>query len=154
MAYVPVPKDLSKVKTKVAFNLTKRQILCFSVALLIGLPLFFLLKDSAGTSLEIKGYSRFVKYSDILEGNGGNLNIPRYIQKIDDTLPQNIAAHLKGGIPGKDVESLKRLWAISPDLKLQIFKCIDETHDVCYQGCPEIFCDDLRTLLISRRNNT
>ena len=51
MAYVPVPKDLSKVKTKVAFDLTKRQILCFSVALLIGLPLFFLLKDSAGTSL-------------------------------------------------------------------------------------------------------
>ena len=41
MAYVPVPKDLSKVKTKVAFNLTKRQ----------GLPLFFLLKDSTGTSL-------------------------------------------------------------------------------------------------------
>ena len=51
LAYVPVPKDLSKVKTKVAFNLTKRQILCFSVALLMGLPLFFLLKDSAGTSL-------------------------------------------------------------------------------------------------------
>lgn len=51
MAYVPVPKDLSKVKTKVAFNLTKRQIICFAAALLIGLPLFFLLKDSAGTSL-------------------------------------------------------------------------------------------------------
>ena len=51
MAYVPVPKDLSKVKTKVAFNLTKRQIVCFAVALLLGLPLFFLLKDSAGTSL-------------------------------------------------------------------------------------------------------
>ena len=50
MAYVPVPKDLSKVKTKVALNLTKRQIICFSVALLMGLPLFFLLKDSAGTS--------------------------------------------------------------------------------------------------------
>ena len=51
MAYVPVPKDLSKVKTKVAFNLTKRQIVCFAAALLIGLPLFFLLKDSAGTNL-------------------------------------------------------------------------------------------------------
>lgn len=50
MAYVPVPKDLSKVKTKVAFNLTKRQILCFAAALIVGLPLFFLLKDSAGTS--------------------------------------------------------------------------------------------------------
>ena len=50
MAYVPVPKDLSKIKTKVAFNLTKRQIVCFAVALIVGLPLFFLLKDSAGTS--------------------------------------------------------------------------------------------------------
>ena len=51
MAYVPVPKDLSKVKTKVAFNLTKRQIVCFAAALLIGLPRFFLLKGSAGTNL-------------------------------------------------------------------------------------------------------
>lgn len=50
MAYVPVPKDLSKIKTKVAFNFTKRQIVCFAVALIVGLPLFFLLKDSAGTS--------------------------------------------------------------------------------------------------------
>ena len=51
MAYVPVPKDLSKVKTKVALNLTKRQIICFAAALILGLPLFFLLKDSAGTNL-------------------------------------------------------------------------------------------------------
>ena len=51
MAYVPVPKDLSKVKTKVIFNLTKRQLLCFAAALVIGLPLFFLLKGAAGTSL-------------------------------------------------------------------------------------------------------
>lgn len=51
MAYVPVPKDLSKVKTKVVFNLTRRQLLCFTAALTVGLPLFFLLKGSAGTSL-------------------------------------------------------------------------------------------------------
>ena len=51
MAYVPVPKDLSKIKTKVAFNLTKRQIICFAAALAMGLPLFFLLKNSAGTSM-------------------------------------------------------------------------------------------------------
>ena len=50
MAYVPVPKDLTKVKTKVALNLTKRQIVCFAAALAMGLPLFFLLKDSAGNS--------------------------------------------------------------------------------------------------------
>ena len=50
MAYVPVPKDLSKVKTKVVLNLTKRQLLCFAAALVVGLPLFFLLKGSTGTS--------------------------------------------------------------------------------------------------------
>ena len=50
MAYVPVPKDLSKVKTKVVLNLTKRQLLCFVAALVVGLPLFFLLKGSTGTS--------------------------------------------------------------------------------------------------------
>ena len=50
MAYVSVPKDLSTVKTKVALNLTKRQLICFSAALAYGLPVFFLTKDSVGTS--------------------------------------------------------------------------------------------------------
>lgn len=86
--------------------------------------------------LEIPGYSRFVKYTDILEQNTGNLNVPRYIQKIDDTLPQNIAAHLKGGIPGTDIESLKRLWNISPALKQDIFTCMDEVHDVYNLALP------------------
>ena len=44
MAYVNVPKDLTKVKTKVLFNLTKRQLICFGSGALIGVPLFFLLK--------------------------------------------------------------------------------------------------------------
>ena len=38
---VPVPKDLSGIKTKVALNLTKRQIICFSGAALVGIPLYF-----------------------------------------------------------------------------------------------------------------
>ena len=50
MAYVPVPKDLNAVKTKVMFNLTKRQLLCFGGGALIGVPLFFLLKGHTGTS--------------------------------------------------------------------------------------------------------
>ena len=50
MAYVPVPKDLNAVKTKVAFNLTKRQIICFGSGLLVGLPLFFLTKGHFGGS--------------------------------------------------------------------------------------------------------
>ena len=51
MAYVPVPKDLTKVKTKVAFNLTKRQLVCFGGGALIGVPLFFLLRGPVGNSV-------------------------------------------------------------------------------------------------------
>ena len=50
MAYVPIPKDLSNVKTKVMLNLTQRQLICFSAALAVGLPPFFILKDYIGTS--------------------------------------------------------------------------------------------------------
>ena len=45
MAYVSVPRDLSKVKTKIIFNLTKRQLVCFGGGALIGVPLFFILKN-------------------------------------------------------------------------------------------------------------
>jgi hypothetical protein len=31
-AYISVPRDLSKVKSKIFFNLTKRQLICFSIA--------------------------------------------------------------------------------------------------------------------------
>jgi len=51
MAYVPVPKDLSKVKTKVVFNLTKRQIICFSLAGVCGIPVYFLTKSAIGTDV-------------------------------------------------------------------------------------------------------
>ncbi|NLW70150.1 MAG: PrgI family protein [Eubacteriaceae bacterium] len=50
MAYVPVPKDLTKVKTKVMLNMTKRQLICFGGGALIGVPLFFLLKEPMGVS--------------------------------------------------------------------------------------------------------
>ena len=50
-AYIPVPRDLTRVKTKVFFNLTKRQLICFGAALLIGVPLFFLVKSTGNVSL-------------------------------------------------------------------------------------------------------
>ncbi|MFI3205972.1 MAG: PrgI family protein [Clostridia bacterium] len=53
MAYVPIPKDLSNVKTKLMFNLTKRQLICFSIAALVGVPIFFLCKDTTGTSTAV-----------------------------------------------------------------------------------------------------
>ena len=54
-SYISVPRDLSKVKTKVFMNLTKRQILCFGAGALIGVPVFFLLKSSGNLSLAALG---------------------------------------------------------------------------------------------------
>ena len=53
MPYVPVPKDLTKVKTKVAFNLTKRQIICFSLGGVIGLPVYFLSRNVIGNTAAV-----------------------------------------------------------------------------------------------------
>ena len=44
MAYVPIPKDLKRVKTKVAFNLTKRQLIGFSIAGFIGIPVYLFMR--------------------------------------------------------------------------------------------------------------
>lgn len=44
-SYISVPRDLTKVKSKVMFNLTKRQLICFGAAALIGVPSFFLIKE-------------------------------------------------------------------------------------------------------------
>ena len=50
MAYVSVPKDLTKVKNKLVFNLTKRQLICFAIAAAVGLPFYFLTREALGTT--------------------------------------------------------------------------------------------------------
>lgn len=50
MAYVQVPKDLTKVKTKVLFNLTKRQLVCFGTGGILGVLFYWLTKNSLGST--------------------------------------------------------------------------------------------------------
>ncbi len=50
MAFVSVPKDLTKVKNKVVLNLTKRQLICLTIAAAIGLPFYFLTRGAIGIS--------------------------------------------------------------------------------------------------------
>lgn len=47
-SFISVPRDLTKVKSKIIFNLTKRQLICFSLAALVGVPSFFALKALFG----------------------------------------------------------------------------------------------------------
>lgn len=50
MAYVNVPNDLSKIKTKVAFNLTKRQLICFGGAAAVGIPVYLFTRSVIGNT--------------------------------------------------------------------------------------------------------
>ena len=110
---------------------------------------------------EIKGYSRLVPYTEIEDEytNDGDMNVPRYIQKVDDSLPQNIAAHLKGGIPKHDIDTLDRLWLVSGELKDAIFACVDPAHDI-YQlalasdAIEAVFEDDVHLQAEKRKEGT
>lgn len=51
MAYVNVPNDLTKVKTKMAFNLTKRQLICFGIAAVAGIPAYLFTRSVIGNTI-------------------------------------------------------------------------------------------------------
>ena len=53
MPFVSVPKDLTKVKTKIAFNLTKRQLICFGIAAVIGVPIYFITRGAVGGTVAV-----------------------------------------------------------------------------------------------------
>ena len=50
MPYVNVPNDLSKIKTKMAFNLTKRQLICFGSAAVVGIPIYLFTRSAIGNT--------------------------------------------------------------------------------------------------------
>ena len=60
MAYVKIPKDLTKVKTKVALNLTKRQLIRFSIAGIISFPIYFFSKNIMANDMAVLAMSMIV----------------------------------------------------------------------------------------------
>jgi len=65
-------------------------------------------------------YARMVSRAEI-EANDYNLNIPRYIDTTEPEDVQDIAAHLRGGIPQRDIDDLARYWDVFPALKTALF---------------------------------
>jgi hypothetical protein len=51
MFYIPIQKDFSKVKNKVALGLTKRQCICFACAAVIGIPTYMMVKQYIATDI-------------------------------------------------------------------------------------------------------
>lgn len=85
MAYVTVPKDLTRVKSKIVFGLTKRQLICFGGALLVGVPLYFLLRGRVTGSaaalimvFAIPNRQRlYCPYAAAPNGKGGKCDCPK-----------------------------------------------------------------------------
>ena len=77
-SYISVPRDLTKVKSKVMFNLTKRQLICFGLAALLGVPSFFLIKQFAAVSAAAIGMMVIMMpffFLAMYERNGQHLEV-------------------------------------------------------------------------------
>ncbi|WP_291380071.1 class I SAM-dependent DNA methyltransferase [Demequina sp.] len=79
--------------------------------------------DTFVNQKEIERYSRMVPVSEIADPkNGHNLNIPRYIDSSEPEDIQDLHAHLKGGIPDRDLDALQPYWDAFPSLRTALFK--------------------------------
>ena len=77
--------------------------------------------DVFNRRLEVPKYSRMVPVEEI-EKNDFNLNLPRYIDSQQAEDLQDIEGHLRGGIPERDMDALRRYWKVCPSLRQMLFK--------------------------------
>ena len=69
---------------------------------------------------EVAKYARLVPLAEIAD-NDYNLNIPRYIDASAAEDLQDIAAHLQGGIPNRDIDALAAYWQVIPAVRASLF---------------------------------
>jgi len=78
--------------------------------------------DVFNKQVDVPGYARMVSHTEISNvKNDFNLNLPRYIASIDVEDIQNIDAHLRGGIPDRDINLLDGFWQVLPSLRKVLF---------------------------------
>lgn len=78
--------------------------------------------DTFNNRIEIPKYSRIIPIEEIAsDKNNYNLNIPRYIDNQEEEDIQDLVAHIKGGIPNRDIENLNKYWEVYPTMKEDIF---------------------------------
>ena len=74
----------------------------------------------------IPRYSRMVSRAEISDQkNDFNLNLPRYIDSTEPEDLQDIDAHLRGGIPNRDIDALEQYWQVFPAVRATLFKKAD-----------------------------
>ena len=79
--------------------------------------------DTFTRQIEVQGYSRMVPVSEISDAkNDYNLNLPRYIDSSDAEDLQDLTAHLRGGIPERDIDAFDDYWQVMPSLRSALFE--------------------------------
>ena len=79
--------------------------------------------DTFTRQVELSRYSRLVPVAEINDPkNDYNLNLPRYIDSTEPEDLQDIDAHLRGGIPNRDLDALDRYWGVIPGVRAELFK--------------------------------
>ena len=85
--------------------------------------------DAFVNQKEIERYSRMVPLSEISHAkNDYNLSIPRYIDSSEPEDIQDLHAHLQGGVPNRDIDSLQPYWDAFPSLRDELFKPLREGY--------------------------
>ncbi|MEV4804800.1 class I SAM-dependent DNA methyltransferase [Nonomuraea sp. NPDC049421] len=88
-----------------------------------------LIIDAFVNQKEIERYSRMVPLGEIANSkNNYNLNIPRYIDGSEPEDIQDLSAHIKGGVPNRDLDALQPYWDAFPGLRTELFKPLREGY--------------------------
>ncbi len=93
--------------------------------------------DVFNKELIIEGYSRKVKIKTIV-ANEYNLNIPRYIDSSEAEDLHDLSAHLKGGIPKRDIDALQNYWDVLPSIRASLFEKDREGYGRCLVAANEV----------------
>jgi type I restriction enzyme M protein len=82
--------------------------------------------DTFTRQVDITGYARMVPVAEISDAkNDFNLNLPRYIDRTEAEDLQDITAHLRGGIPDRDIDDLSPYWLVFPGVRATLFQAAD-----------------------------
>ncbi len=118
--YISAPRDFSKVKSKVYFNLTKRQLICFSLAAMIGVPSFFLIKRLGNITVATMGMMLVMMplfFLAMYEKNGEPLEV--FLEHFIDTVFKR---------PRKRPYKTKNYYDLLGIIARQKRRCRDEGH--------------------------
>ena len=88
--------------------------------------------DVFNRQIELPRYSRMVPVAEIAgPANDDNLNIPRYVDSSEPEDLHDLGAHLRGGIPDRDLDALDTYWTVFPSLRPTLFEAtINEERDI------------------------